>query len=885
MFKKQTLLSPEARVSPAERAFHRKVRLSRCALAFERLWPRLWGLIGLAGLFILISLLGVWTALPIEAHWGLLAAFGIAALGALAVIFRVRWPTRDEAIHRLEVRSGVPHRPASTYEDHLSETQNAGYTAAIWQAHQARVRAQLAKLEVGTPQPRTDRTDPIGLRAVLMLAVVTGLALVGDSAADRLNSAFRFSSFADITGARLDAWVTPPPYTSRPPILLADGSSNALPVDPAESRVFEVPEQSNIFVRLGGKSPVELKLEYFDAEGQPVANPEAQNTEQATAAEPGNQNTKPAELRVPRQVKGTLAPGISRVRVTAGGTELAAWSFQIIRDTAPEIEFTKAAEHTHRGAMKLFYMMKDDYGVASAEARLERLPLAPGDPKTSWARTDVLEGARPPLERAPRIVLRIPPLNAKSPETWSFHELGEHPWAGMRVRMTLIARDHAGNVGESSPRELVLPERLFLNPLARAVLEQRRKLVFDPRYSKLVVKALDALTLAPELFTPDKAVYLGLRSVRYRLAQEQTRRSISSAVEQLWHLALRIENGGGLSEAERRLKEIQDKLSKAIERGASDQEIQELMKQLRQALAQFLNELAKQAERMPPQQQPQQPSQQLTQRDLQQMLDNLERMARQGSKQSAQEMLSQLRDLLDRLQSGRMAEQQGQQGQQMTQMMDQFGDIIGKQQRLMDDTFGAQRQDQQGQQGQQGQQQGQQGQQGQRQGRQGQQGRGQEPGGNQPGQLGQRQGELEGQLGRLQEGLRQFGMRPPGQLDGARRSMENARRALEQGDLGRATEEQARALEQLRQGTRSMAEQLRQQMPSSQYGRAQDAPLDPLGRPQRTEGPDLGTTVKVPDEIDAARVREILEELRKRLGERYRPELEREYIERLLERF
>ena len=57
------------------------------------------------------------------------------------------------------------------------------------------------------------------------------------------------------------------------------------------------------------------------------------------------------------------------------------------------------------------------------------------------------------------------------------------------------------------------------------------------------------------------------------------------------------------------------------------------------------------------------------------------------------------------------------------------------------------------------------------------------------------------------------------------------------------------------------------------------------GRPQRTEGPDLGTSVKLPDEIDAQRAREILEELRRRLGERFRPDLELQYLERLLRRF
>jgi hypothetical protein len=81
-----------------------------------------------------------------------------------------------------------------------------------------------------------------------------------------------------------------------------------------------------------------------------------------------------------------------------------------------------------------------------------------------------------------------------------------------------------------------------------------------------------------------------------------------------------------------------------------------------------------------------------------------------------------------------------------------------------------------------------------------------------------------------------------------------------------------------------MAQQMLRQMPG-QYGRSADVPLDPMGRPQRTEGPDHGTTVKVPDEIDIQRAREILEELRRRAGQQTRPLLELDYIERLLRRF
>ena len=131
-------------------------------------------------------------------------------------------------------------------------------------------------------------------------------------------------------------------------------------------------------------------------------------------------------------------------------------------------------------------------------------------------------------------------------------------------------------------------------------------------------------------------------------------------------------------------------------------------------------------------------------------------------------------------------------------------------------------------------------------------------------------------------------MQPPGQLDGAEKSMERAEESLRNGDLAGAAEQESRALEQLRQGARELAQQMLRQLPSrfGMYGNGNRGELDPMGRPpQRTDGPDPGSAVKVPDEIDVQRAREILEELRKRLGETTRPPIELEYLERLLKRF
>jgi hypothetical protein len=98
----------------------------------------------------------------------------------------------------------------------------------------------------------------------------------------------------------------------------------------------------------------------------------------------------------------------------------------------------------------------------------------------------------------------------------------------------------------------------------------------------------------------------------------------------------------------------------------------------------------------------------------------------------------------------------------------------------------------------------------------------------------------------------------------------------------------------MRKGAQGLAQQMQQGMgpngpgPNGRPGRGRERAqqdTDPLGRPLR--GRDYGddVTVKVPGEIDAQRARRILEELRKRFGESFRPQLELDYIERLLQDF
>ena len=358
----------------------------------------------------------------------------------------------------------------------------------------------------------------------------------------------------------------------------------------------------------------------------------------------------------------------------------------------------------------------------------------------------------------------------------------------------------------------MLPQRQFDKPLARAVVEQRAKLLDDPRYAPLVKRALDALTLEPDGFIDSTSVYLGMRAALRGLERDPSRQGMKTVTDGMWELALRIEDGD-LSDAEKALKDAQDKLADALEKGAPDSEIDKLMQELREALSKYVEQLTKNANDQAPPEGLDQQNQQLSQQDLDQMMKNLEDMTKAGSRDQAQQMLSELRDLLERLQSGQVSKKEGERGQMMMKKLDELGGLVGQQQRLMDETYRENRKQaqpggtmpgengQQQSQGQQGQgmpgQQGKGGQTGQKgQGQRGQQGKG---------SLSEQQQALKEELEKLRRELDELGAKSD-ELNKARDAMEGAQRSLEEGDTNSALGDQSEALDQMRQGAQKMAE-------------------------------------------------------------------------------
>ncbi|MEQ1698154.1 MAG: TIGR02302 family protein [Hyphomicrobiaceae bacterium] len=884
------------------------MRASTRSIVFEQVWLRLWLLFAVIGAFFLASFAGLWPMLSQPVHIAVLAAFGLAALGATGYAAWVKKPTRETAIRRIERNSGVAHRPATSYEDTLTAQSSDPATNVIWQAHRNRLSALLAKLSVGPPAPGTHRYDPLALRALGGLSLLMYAGLLGDTAYDHIASPFRFGAPGLANDARLDAWVTPPPYTSKPPIMLADGQRPGMSLARDDGKPFEVPERSVITIRATGTGGGQLSVQF---------KPDSATKETASKSE--TFSSKPvagvegvAELRTELKRSGLLTvPGQAKP-----------WAFTVIPDQPPKIALIKEPEPNQRGSMKLNYKVEDDYGIVAAEAKFARLPRAEGDEKTAWARTNVLKGPRFPHERPPRYALRLPQAGAaaatKPGEALTYLELGSHPWAGLRVRMTLEAKDAAGQIGKSEPRELELPQRRFTKPLARALVEQRRKLVEDNRYRGEVVRSLSYIMIAPEGFI-DPHAYLGMRTVMARLQRDKSRAGMRSVVDQLWHIALRIEDGN-LSDAERRLKDAQDKLSKAIDDGASEEEIEKLMKELRQAMNDYIEQLAKQNDGQKDQADKEdEDRQQLGQNDLEQMMRKMEQAAKNGSREQAQQMLSEMRDLMDRLQAQKGEKADREANRQMQKKMDELGNMIGQQQKLMDDTFGEMKK--QGDKGRDGNQQrgqkgagkgkpggekgegqankgekgkgkgqsGEKGGQGEKDGEQGsgEQGESAEggEGGQTPGEgLRQRQKKLAEQLDQLKKDLKGAGSAGSKDMDAANEAMEEAERALEQDALDEATSQQGEALEKMRQGAQKMQQEMAKNG-RNKFGENGESPRDPLGRPQKSTGPDAGASVKVPGEIDMQRAREILQELRKRSAEQTRPPVELDYLERLLKRF
>ena len=790
--------------------FAARLLLARLALTWERTWPALWPTIFVVGTFGVLALFDIPARLPAWAATALLGIFAAALIVTLVGAAReLRPPSRDDARRRLETATALAHRPLAALEDTLAGANDPA-TVALWHEHQSRMAAVARKLRIGVPRAGLVRRDPYALRVALGLLLLLGAIDAGGDAPARIARALTPEiSFAGIGGApvALDIWISPPQYTGLPPqFLSASGTGGTI----------AVPIGSTVLARVhGGDSLPALVLDGH-----------------ATTMSKIDDGDYKGEIAIKAG---------SQLAVERGWSTLGSWPIRVVPDMPPTIAFAKPPQRTAQGAVHLEYEAKDDYGVEKVTVTIRR----PDDPSGQILTID----------------LPLPDQHLKDAHGASFNDLTASPWAGLPVQIQLKATDALGQTGTSEILEFVLPERIFHQPIARAIIDERKELTNHPDDREPVADALEDLSSRPNLYDDDIAAFLGMRTAADRLLVDRDRDTIASVQRLMWDTAVRIEDGGGQLNREA-LRESMRALQNALAHNAPQSEIDRLMQQLQQQIQQYLQALAQRTQEQNPEaaQMPTDPSQSLTSNDLQRLLDRARMLAQTGDRTQARDLLAQLQDLLENLSSARPMQMQG-----AANALDAMHQLMRRQEQLLDQSF---RRSQT------------------REGRNGITNGG--------------AAEQDALRHDLDEFMRQLGARGgtvQTPLTHADHAMGDAADALRRGNPGQAVQPQSDAVDALQQAAGALARMMQNGGPGMNglANRSDEMPQmrrDPFGRLLPTDegngNADDGGIMrmgKTQNDYALEKAKQILDELRRRAGEPDRPAIEHDYIDRLLQEF
>src|SRR5260370_26535427 len=168
----------------------RALRRARWTTFWERLWPPLATLATAIGIFLVVSWLGVWLWLPPIGRAIALCGFLVFTAASTWPLVRVRFPSRHDGLRRLDRNAGLPHRPATTIGDELATPKSDPWSTALWRAHVERALLAARTLRAGRPAPRLDLRDPIAVRALVLMLVVTTFIAAGGERGRRIAAAF-----------------------------------------------------------------------------------------------------------------------------------------------------------------------------------------------------------------------------------------------------------------------------------------------------------------------------------------------------------------------------------------------------------------------------------------------------------------------------------------------------------------------------------------------------------------------------------------------------------------------------------------------------------------------------------------------------------------------
>ncbi|WP_419758868.1 DUF4175 domain-containing protein [Acidisoma sp.] len=476
-------------------------RAAMALLIFEAIWPILWPPAGILGAYVCVALLGLPQRLGRPLNTVVLVGdIALAIIWLSVAVWRVRWPNDAAARHRLQTASGLAHDPIAALEDTPAQTDAA--SLAVWQVHRQRSLTAAKRLRLRLPWPWLTRRDRIMFRGGLIAALIVCAWVAGPAARARLGSALTFDFALLLGGAgtppSVTAWVTPPDYTGRAPLLL-----------PGHDAELSVPAGSRLTVTVSGvhRRP---KLAGADAAFHSLDADSFQLNSVLTRS------------------------GVLILR--GGGERLARWSLTVSANRPPTIAFAGEPRPDQGSAsLRLAWHATDNYAVVAAQMRAQ-LVGHPADPALT-------------------LPLTLPDGPAPAIDAVQVADLTANPWAGLPVTMRLGDRDAGGLQGLSPEISLTLPERRFSDPQARAVIAIRKALVLSSRPQDPAARAAAAQAIfetgaaAVAAAKPSDAT-LPLMATGWRLVDDPAPSAVSDAIDQLWQVALHFEQGDAADTAQ-----------------------------------------------------------------------------------------------------------------------------------------------------------------------------------------------------------------------------------------------------------------------------------------------------------------------------------------------
>lgn len=850
----------------------RETKRARRNLALERAARAGFWLLAAIAAWAALALVGAHAALPFFAQ-PIAALAALAGFAVLALRARRAWrpPSQAEARARLAEDSKIEAGAFEALGDQPARYD--AFSMALWARAQDAALARVKDARTRGPRLKLGGVDRFYLRYGLLAALAGAAIFAGAAGPERLAHAF-LPDPGPLLGDRpmqVEAWVTPANYTHAPPMSLSDRLGQAV----------ETPPSISATVRVSG--PAGAPKLVFSGMG---VRREARFTRAADGA-------WEAQMDI---------PGAGALKIVRFHTR-ASWRLQPARDAAPRIAFTAPPVGEANDRVSIAWRAVDDYGV-----RRVFLRVRPVNPPRGLLRADPIDTELEAPAGAPR-----------EAEARAAIDLAAHPYAGMEVEARMVAHDALGQEGLSTPLRFTMPEKIFLQPVARAAIEIRRHLLTDrrpyrdpprarvqtirdpmaqradarievqdtsrnpplrraPEGVRRAARLLDSLTMAPQDgYFRDLAVYLGLRLARSELSAAEHIDETAIAADTLWRTALRAEYGGA-ADARRAVEEIQRQLAEALEQGASPEKLRQLMEAMREATKNYMQSLVQEAMRNGQQQNVEDTQEQteLSARDIDNMMRQIERLTEQGRHAEAQQMLEQLSQILANMdvrlsesQSGGGEGEDGEEGR-MQEGMDRLSQTMGEQRALNNETQQQQQQQQEQQQQQNQQSAGGSG--------------GEQQGGMGGDDLAARQADIREGLAEAQRMADEGGAAPSDALNEASRAMRQAEDALRRGDMDGARAAQNAALDNMREGADTLAAEIRERGREGQGERdgERGSGRDPLGR---AIGGTDGEGQVGPPTSNPERAREIFDDIRRRAQDAERPEAERDYLRRLLDRF